>query len=55
MVQGGYVLCQEKCLSDLVRTVEVDCLPVGSDEWRKQGRPTNEAAAKKTIASETET
>ena len=43
MVQGGYVLCKEKCLSDLVRRVEVDHLPVGSDKWGKQGRPTNEA------------
>ena len=32
IVQGGYVLCREKCLSNLVRTVEVDYLPVGSDE-----------------------
>ena len=47
-------LSEEKCLSGLVRRVEVDRLPVGSDEWGKQGPPTNEAAAKKTIASETE-
>jgi len=45
MVQEGYVLCKEKCLTDLVRKVEVDHLPVGSDEWRKRGRPTNRAAA----------
>lgn len=45
MVQEGYVLCKEKCLTDLVRRVEVNHLPVGSDEWSKRGRPTKRAAA----------
>ena len=47
-------MCKGKCLSDLVRRVEFDRPPVGSDRWGKRGRPTNEAAAKQIIASETE-
>ena len=35
MVQEGYVLCQEKCLYDLIRRVEIHRLPVGSDDWGK--------------------
>ena len=35
MVQGWYDLCKENCLYDLVRRVEIDHLPVGSDDWEK--------------------
>ena len=51
MVQEGYVLCKEKCLTDLVRRVEVNHLPVGSDEWSKRGRPTKRAAAQNWMVS----
>lgn len=51
MVQEGYVLCKENCLYKLVRRTEMERLPVavGSDDWGKRGRPTNETASKKMI------
>ena len=52
MVQNGYVLCNIKCLYDLVRSTEVDRDPVGSDNWGKRGHPTDEDIEQKQIASE---
>ena len=35
VVQGRYVLYKENYLYNLVRRVEIDRLPVGSDNWGK--------------------
>ena len=45
MIREGYVGCKERCLYNLIRRVEVDRLPIGSDDW---GHHQSDAAKKKT-------
>ena len=42
MIQEGYVPCKEHALYSLIRRVEVDRLPAGSDVWGKQSSTTYE-------------
>lgn len=52
MVDKGYVLCNKRGLYKLIKAVEDNQSPVGSDEWGARGRPKKESAKRKHCASE---